>query len=162
MPRKKHRREEIVAKLCQVDVLVVTGPLGPRSGSFDRRDRIAPFSWTPSLLILRQGGHDGHRQFHRRLQVRCGRADHGTGFSGEGGFQAARVHEQQVVILGRGLTVFRPAMTVHLNPRGGQFAVQHFTPLEEHYTEQTIQTHVMAAYVEKGLTAMDLSIGAQS
>lgn len=50
------------------------------------------------------------------------------------------LHEQQVVTLGRGLTVFRPAITVHLNPKGGPFTVQNFLPLEEHYAEQTIQT----------------------
>lgn len=65
------------------------------------------------------------------------------------------LHEQQVVTLGRGLTVFRPAITVHLNPKGGPFTVQHFAPLEEHYGETTIQTHVMAAYAEKGLESMD-------
>jgi ATP-dependent DNA helicase RecQ len=65
------------------------------------------------------------------------------------------LHEQQVVTLGRGLTVFRPAMTVHLNPKGGKFTVQHFAPLDEHYAEQTIQTHVMAAYAEKGLEEME-------
>ncbi len=65
------------------------------------------------------------------------------------------LHQQQVVTLGRGLTVFRPAITVQLNPKGGPFTVQHFAPLDEHYGEQTIQTHVMAAYAEKGLAAMD-------
>lgn len=65
------------------------------------------------------------------------------------------LHEQQVASLGRGLTVFRPAITVHLNPKGGHFTVQHFAPLEEHYGETTIQTHVMAAYAEKGLETMD-------
>ena len=65
------------------------------------------------------------------------------------------LHEQQVAILGRGLTVFRPAITVHLNPKGGPFTVQHFAPLEDHYGETTIQTHVMAAYAEKGLTTME-------
>ena len=65
------------------------------------------------------------------------------------------LHEQQVATLGRGLTVFRPAITVYLNPKGGPFTVQHFAPLEEHYGETTIQTHVMAAYAEKGLEAMD-------
>ena len=59
------------------------------------------------------------------------------------------LHDQQVVTLGRGLTVFRPAITVHLNPKGGRFTEQHFAPLDEHYAEQTIQTHVMAAYAEK-------------
>ncbi len=61
------------------------------------------------------------------------------------------LHEQQVITLGKGLSVFRPAITLHLNPKGGNFTVQNFIPLEEHYIEQTIQTHVMAAYAEKGL-----------
>ena len=68
------------------------------------------------------------------------------------------LHEQEVVTLGKGLTVFRQAMTVHLNPSGGQFTVKDFVPLEEHYAEQTIQTHVMAAYAEKGLAAMDQAV----
>ena len=42
-------------------------------------------------------------------------------------------------------------MTLHLKPKGGHFTVQHFAPLEDHYAEQTIQTHVMAAYAETGL-----------
>jgi ATP-dependent DNA helicase RecQ len=65
------------------------------------------------------------------------------------------LHEQQVLTLGRGLTVFRPAITVHLNPKGGRFTEQHFAPLEEHYAETTIQTHVMAAYAERGIAAID-------
>jgi ATP-dependent DNA helicase RecQ len=68
------------------------------------------------------------------------------------------LHEQEVVALGKGLTVFRQAMTVHLNPSGGQFTVKDFVPLEEHYAEQTIQTHVMAAYAEKGLATMDQAL----
>lgn len=68
------------------------------------------------------------------------------------------LHEQEVVTLGKGLTIFRQAMTVHLNPSGGQFTVKDFTPLEDHYTEQTIQTHVMAAYAEKGLAAMEQAL----
>lgn len=65
------------------------------------------------------------------------------------------LHEGQAVILGKGLTLFRAAMTLHLNPKGGRFTEQHFIPLEEHYNEQTIQTHVMAAYAEKGMVAME-------
>jgi ATP-dependent DNA helicase RecQ len=68
------------------------------------------------------------------------------------------LHEQEVVALGKGLTVFRQAMTVHLNPAGGQFTVKDFVPLEEHYAEQTTQTHVMAAYAEKGLVTMDQAL----
>ncbi|UWQ22376.1 RecQ family ATP-dependent DNA helicase [Jannaschia sp. W003] len=66
------------------------------------------------------------------------------------------LHEQGVVTLGKGLTVFRPAITVHVNPetRRQGFTQEHFRPLEEHYEEQTIQTHVMAAYAERGLGDM--------
>lgn len=65
------------------------------------------------------------------------------------------LHEQEVVMLGKGLTVFRPAMTVHLRPGGSAFTQKDFIPLEEHYGEQTIQTHVMAAYAERGIASMD-------
>jgi ATP-dependent DNA helicase RecQ len=68
------------------------------------------------------------------------------------------LHEQEVANLGRGLTIFRQAMTVHLHPAGGQFTQKHFQPLEEHYAEQTAQTHVMAAYAERGLVAMDEAV----
>lgn len=64
------------------------------------------------------------------------------------------LHEQGVLNLGKGLTVFRQAMTVSLNKKGGQFTQADFAPLEEHYAEQTLQTHVMAQYAETGLAAM--------
>ena len=64
------------------------------------------------------------------------------------------LHEHQIVTLGRGLFVFRPAMTIHLDPKGGKFVQKDFMPLEEHYDEQTMQTHVMAAYARKGLENM--------
>jgi len=64
------------------------------------------------------------------------------------------LHEQQVITLSKGLSVFRPAITLQLNPKGGNFTAKNFIPLEEHYTEQTIQTHVMAAYAEKGLESI--------
>lgn len=68
------------------------------------------------------------------------------------------LHEQEVANLSKGLTIFRQAMTVQLNPAGGQFSQKDFAPLEEHYAEQTMQTHVMAAYAERGLVAMDQAV----
>jgi len=68
------------------------------------------------------------------------------------------LHEQEVASLGKGLTIFRQAMTVHLNPAGGQFTQKDFSPLEEHYAEQTTQTHVMAAYAERGLVAIEEAV----
>lgn len=64
------------------------------------------------------------------------------------------LHEQAVVTLGKGLTVFRPAMTVQLAPGKTHFLKADFAPLQEHYDEQTVQTHVMAAYAETGLGSM--------
>ncbi|MCA0045339.1 RecQ family ATP-dependent DNA helicase [Celeribacter litoreus] len=65
------------------------------------------------------------------------------------------LHEQNVVTLGKGLTVFRSAMTVYLKPTRAGFTKKDFLPLEQHYQEQTLQTHVMAAYAEKGLDHID-------
>jgi ATP-dependent DNA helicase RecQ len=61
------------------------------------------------------------------------------------------LHEQLVLTLGKGLTVFRSAMTIQLNPTRAGFVAKDYLPLQEHYREQTLQTHVMAAYAEKGL-----------
>lgn len=68
------------------------------------------------------------------------------------------LHEQQVVTLGKGLTVFRSAMTIYLKPGRSGFTKKDFLPLEEHYREQTLQTHVMAAYAEKGLEQIDEAV----
>ncbi|MDO9637291.1 MAG: RecQ family ATP-dependent DNA helicase [Pseudotabrizicola sp.] len=65
------------------------------------------------------------------------------------------LHEQQVLTLGKGLTVFRSAMTIHLKPDRASFSAKDFLPLQEHYREQTLQTHVMGAYAEKGLDRID-------
>jgi len=68
------------------------------------------------------------------------------------------LHEQQVLTLGKGLTVFRSAMTIYLKPGHAGFTRKDFLPLEEHYREQTLQTHVMNAYAEKGLDAIDEAV----
>ncbi len=61
------------------------------------------------------------------------------------------LHEQKVLTLGKGLTVFRSAMTIYLKGGKGNFTKKDFLPLEDHYREQTLQTHVMAEYAERGL-----------
>jgi len=68
------------------------------------------------------------------------------------------LHEQEVLTLGKGLTVFRPAMTVHLRKSRDGFTQKDFSPLEKHYLEQTIQTHVMATYAETGLNSMAMAL----
>ena len=64
------------------------------------------------------------------------------------------LHEQGAVTLGRGLTIFRPAITVRLEPSNRKFTEADFQPLHIHYDEQTLQTHIMAAYAERGLDSM--------
>lgn len=64
------------------------------------------------------------------------------------------LHEQDIVMLGRGLTVFRPAMTLYVKPGASKFTVDNYKPLAEHYAEQTLQTHVMAAFAEQGLSSI--------
>ena len=64
------------------------------------------------------------------------------------------LHEQDVIRLNKGLTVFRPAMTIRLTPERRGFAQADFTPLKLHYDEQVAQIHVMAEYVDLGLKVM--------
>ncbi|AZQ67949.1 RecQ family ATP-dependent DNA helicase [Silicimonas algicola] len=64
------------------------------------------------------------------------------------------LHEQGVVTLGKGLTIFRPAMTIHLAPGTQAFTEADFEPLKLHYQEQVLQAHIMGAYAERGLTSM--------
>ena len=64
------------------------------------------------------------------------------------------LHEQEVIRLNRGLTVFRPAMTIRLKPERRGFAQADFASLKLHYDEQILQIHVMAEYVQQGLGAM--------
>ncbi len=61
------------------------------------------------------------------------------------------MHEQEVVTLNRGLTVFRTAMTLKVTRERRSFTVADFKPLQEHYAEQTAQIHVAAEYARLGL-----------
>ena len=64
------------------------------------------------------------------------------------------LHEQEVIRLNKGLAVFRPAMTIRLGTDRRNFVKADFAPLKLHYDEQVVQIHVMAEYVQLGLTAM--------
>ena len=61
------------------------------------------------------------------------------------------LHEQEVVRLNRGLTVFRPAMTISLEPGSRGFRRTDFQELDEHYGRTVRQIHVMAEFAEQGL-----------
>ena len=64
------------------------------------------------------------------------------------------LHEQEVVRLNRGLTVFRPAMTVHLAPERRGFAQADFQSLQLHYDGTVRQIHVMAEFAQQGLASV--------
>jgi len=64
------------------------------------------------------------------------------------------LHEQDVLRLNKGLAVFRPAMTIHLEQGRRRFTKVDYEPLEMHYEEQVLQVHVMDEYVQRGLKKM--------
>lgn len=64
------------------------------------------------------------------------------------------LHEQEVIRLNKGLAVFRPAMTIRLEPDKRGFLKADFAPLQLHYDEQVTQIHVMGEYAQRGLSAM--------
>ena len=72
------------------------------------------------------------------------------------------LHEQEVVRLNRGLTVFRPAMTIVLDPDPRGFKQSDYKSLALHYDATVRQIHVMAEFAERGLAnvadALQLSI----
>ena len=64
------------------------------------------------------------------------------------------LHEQEVIRLNKGLTVFRPAMTILLHPDRRRFVNADYEPLRIHYDEQTLQIHIMDEYAQRGLGSM--------
>lgn len=67
------------------------------------------------------------------------------------------LHENRVVELDKGRSVFRSAMTIQTDPEAlkRRFAKDDFAPLEEFYRERTLQTHVMHEYARLGSEAPD-------
>ncbi len=70
------------------------------------------------------------------------------------------LHEQEVIRLNKGLTVFRSAMTIRLDQgnRQRQFSKADFEPLSLHYQGQVQQIHVMAEFALQGLESMNAAI----
>jgi len=64
------------------------------------------------------------------------------------------LHDQEIIRLDKGLTVFRSAMTIRVGAEKRGFTTADFQPLQLHYEESTRQVHVMAEYAEKGLSSM--------
>ena len=68
------------------------------------------------------------------------------------------MHEQEVITLNRGLTVFRPAMTLKVTRDGKPFTVADFRPLKEHYSQKTAQIHFVAEYARLGMADIRLAL----
>ncbi len=64
------------------------------------------------------------------------------------------LHELEVIRLNKGLAVFRPAMTIHLQRDRRGFTNADFEPLTLHYRGQVLQIHVMVEFAERGLAAV--------
>lgn len=68
------------------------------------------------------------------------------------------MHEQEVLTLNRGLTVFRPAMTLKVTRDGKPFTVADFRPLKEHYSQKTAQIHFIAEFARLGMSDIRLAL----
>ena len=64
------------------------------------------------------------------------------------------LHEQEVLTLGRGLTVFRQAMRIVIRPGKRAFTGDDYRPLEQHYARKTEQIHIMEKYARLGLESI--------
>ena len=65
------------------------------------------------------------------------------------------LHEQEILRLNKGLAVFRPAMTIRLEPRERRgFSAADFQSLALHYKGRVLQIHVMAEFAERGLASI--------
>ena len=63
------------------------------------------------------------------------------------------LHEQKIIILQQGLSVFRQAMTIRILPdsRKGRYLKGDYEPLALHYKERIFQVHVINEYARLGL-----------
>lgn len=63
------------------------------------------------------------------------------------------LHEQEIIRLNKGFIVFRPAMSIKLNPKAEKrrFSNNDFNLLKTHYESQIFQIHVMDSYAQQGM-----------
>ena len=61
------------------------------------------------------------------------------------------LHEQKVVVLHQGMTVFRRALTLHVENSQQRYRAEDHRGLEIHYGAQTAQVHILDEYARRGL-----------
>ncbi|MDN5869230.1 MAG: ATP-dependent helicase, partial [Nitrococcus sp.] len=66
------------------------------------------------------------------------------------------LHDNGVLIIDRGKSVFRAAMTLRLDPAEKQrrFSASDFAPLEDHYEQKNFQVHVIQEYARLALAKL--------
>ena len=67
------------------------------------------------------------------------------------------LHEQEAIILQKGLAVFRQAMTIRLTEKSKgnrNYTKSDFIPLSDHYKQKTFQVHVIHEFARLGLKRM--------
>jgi ATP-dependent DNA helicase RecQ len=69
------------------------------------------------------------------------------------------MHEQKVIILQKGLTVFRQAMTIRILDPKRRYTKKDFSPLAQHYRQRIFQIHVMNEYARLGLEKIRQALG---
>ncbi|OHA62741.1 MAG: hypothetical protein A2117_01340 [Candidatus Wildermuthbacteria bacterium GWA2_46_15] len=64
------------------------------------------------------------------------------------------LHEQQVIVLQKGLSIFRTAMTIKVLPegQGKQYSAENYERVHHHYKERVFQVHVMNEYANLGIS----------
>ena len=68
------------------------------------------------------------------------------------------MHEQGIATLGKGLSIFRSALTLTLRPGNKRFTKENYRPLEDYYREKTVQIHIMAEYAKTGLLDIEKAL----
>ena len=70
------------------------------------------------------------------------------------------MHENGILQLDKGRAVFRAAMTIQVLSEASKrrFLKEDYAPLQEHYRERTLQTHVMHEYAKLGTRKMSAAL----
>ncbi|MCG8471765.1 MAG: RecQ family ATP-dependent DNA helicase [Desulfobacterales bacterium] len=132
--RIMQRRHDLAYTLLDAIIEAAGGPSAP-SGS-----QLASFTSTDLAEAIRKS-----LLLHVQEEKMLAAMDRGLLF----------LHEQEVIMLQKGLTVFRQAMCLKLksDPKK-RYTKKDFKPLEGHYSQKTFQVHVMNEYARQGLEKM--------
>ena len=126
------RRRQVAQVLLQCILARVPAQAPPSA------ELLVDFSSSDLVKALR-----GHLYLGHELKDPLAAVDRGLMF----------LHEQRVITLQQGLSVFRQAMTIRILPqgRGRRYSKIDYEPLAQHGRERIFQVHVMQEYARLGL-----------